>query len=77
MKPGMARARVATRRGKAGKEGEGGGGNVAWVEYASSRLPILGQKQNLKHFKNIFDLLTSFTLSTSLTSPTMLARWKQ
>ena len=41
MKPGMARARVATRRGKAGKEGEGGGGNVAWVEYASSRLPIL------------------------------------
>ena len=41
MKPGRARARVARRRGKAGKEGAGGGGKLNWVEYASSRLPIL------------------------------------
>ena len=50
MKPGRARARVATRRGNAGKDGVGGGGNVNWVEYASSRLPICFAKQTVELF---------------------------
>ena len=76
MKPGRARARVARRRGNAGKEGAGGGGKLNWVEYASSRLPILEAVSKVR-FQVCISGFTSFTLSTSFTSPTKLDRWKQ